>query len=127
MFLIITILTIIGGGLALGLLFGSLSKIIMLAIATSVLVNVRTISELEKANYNIKRYHHQISEYNKELKNNGRNNSIKREKEEIKETKKDYSYKHEVTETKKPEVKIERFTEEDFNDEEIENKSGKSR
>lgn len=123
MFMFITILTIMGGGLALGLLFGSLSKIVMLAIAASALVNVNTINELGKTKYNLKRYSHQISEYKKKMNNVSNNVRVEVKKEN------NYSYKpkNKLDENKKHEVKIERFMEEDFNDFDRDNTSGRKR
>lgn len=112
MFMIVTLLTILGGGFALGILFNSLAKIMMLAIGIGAFANVGTIKQLMDANDEIKRCHEQIDEYHEQLNRNhlNSNNEIK------KEVKNNYSYNREKERIKK-EVKIETFTEEDFYEE----------
>ena len=63
LFMSVTLFAILGGGLVLGLIFGSLAKIMMLAVAISALVNVDAIKGIGKANYDIKRYNDQIADY----------------------------------------------------------------
>ena len=112
MFMCITLISILGGGLVLGLLFHNLAKIMMLAIAIGVFTNAGTIKILEDANAEIKRCNHQISVYKEDLsKLESKGKTLV--KKQTKEVKKDYSYKPENNKNKK-EVKIERFTEEDF-------------
>ena len=53
LFMFVTLFAILGGGFVLGLIFGSLAKIMMLAVAISALVNVDAIKAIGQANYNI--------------------------------------------------------------------------
>ena len=117
MFMIVTLLTILGGGFVLGLLFNSLAKIMMLAIGIGAFTNVGTIKQLMDANDEIKRCNEQIDEYKNDLNRPITNNVTKKE---IKEAKNNYSYNKEKINN---EVKIETFTEEDFYEEN--NKKGR--
>ena len=117
MFMIVTLLTILGGGFVLGLLFNSLAKIMMLAIGIGAFTNVGTIKQLMDANDEIKRCNEQIDEYKNDLNRPITNNVTKKETKEIKNN---YSYNKEKINN---EVKIETFTEEDFYEEN--NKKGR--
>ena len=117
MFMIVTLLTILGGGFVLGLLFNSLAKIMMLAIGIGAFTNVETIKQLMDANDEIKRCNEQIDEYKNDLNRPITNNVTKKETKEIKNN---YSYNKEKINN---EVKIETFTEEDFYEEN--NKKGR--
>lgn len=121
MLMIVSVLSILGGGLLLGWLFDSLAKLMILAVGFAALPFIDTAKEIGEANDEIKRCNNQIDIYNRQIDSNGNNKSNTvtkqevKEKKEEKEVKKDYSYKPENNK-KKPEIKIERFTEEDFLD-----------
>ena len=119
LYIAITLFTILGGGLVLGLIFGSLAKIMMLAIAVAALVNVDALKAIGNANNTIKRCNDQIAAYRKE----GNKDMVNKQaviKEVQKEKTKDYAYKPEKS---KSEIKIEHFDENDFSD----NRSSKRR
>lgn len=121
LYMAVTLFVILGGGLVLGLIFGSLAKIMMLAVAISALVNVDAVKAIGDANRNIKRCTDQIETYNKQIeKTNVNKNSV--QKEVVKEKKNDYTYKPDK-EKAKQEVKIERFSDEDY----YENRGNKRR
>ena len=111
MFLLITLFTILGGGLAIGLLFNNLAKIMMLAIASGVLINVKAISEIGKANDEIKRCSKQLSIYNNDLKNIDKK-TTKVNKQDIHVSNNNYSYNP----SKEKNDGIGRFDENDFDD-----------
>ena len=108
--MLVTAFTILGGGLVIGLIFGSLAKVLMLAVATGVLANVGSFKAIGEANEEIKRCRHQITVYNDQMKATNNNVNIP---QAVKDPPKDYAYKPEKEKTK-TEVKIEKFTEEDF-------------
>ena len=110
-------LAILGGGLALGFLFGSVAKIMMLAVAASVLTSVTAIKEVDKASIELKYVRAQIKDYQSQIdKLEGKSNTVKQVKVEKKEEKKDYSYKREETPKKKSPDKIETFDMNDFDE-----------
>ena len=93
-FILLIALTILGGGLALGFLFNSVAKIMMLAVAASVLTSVGAIREVDKASSELNYVVAQIKDYKRQIdKLEGKNNTIKQEKVVKQEVKNDYSYK----------------------------------
>ena len=109
--------TVIGGGVVLGILFGSLAKLAMLATAISVFTSVGAIKGLDETSSELKYVNAQIADYKEQIKKlDGKKNTNKVTKEIKQEEKKDYSFKHEDSPKKNKEVKIETFSEEDFDD-----------
>ena len=98
-------------------MFGSVAKIMMLAVAASVLTSVTAIKEVDNASNELKYVRAQIKDYQSQIdKLEGKSNTVKQVKVVKKEEKKDYSYKKEETPKKKSPDKIETFDMNDFDE-----------